>query len=445
MFGGAIAAIAVAAGCGGAADPISKTHDVAARTVGRDLTVDHLSTLLTKAKVPVPLTTHNAVAIANLWSIYQRLGYAAAHNDSLESHIGAAMTPVLNLARINRLLETLRGGLPHDTATKAAYDAGAFGLYAIRHIVFAYPPKAARAQRDSVTRLAAKIRSTITAENFSAMAKRYSGDTASAPKGGFLGIFSRSTMPANVVAVVAALKPDSISNLFGTQFGVDVVQRMSWTDAQAAYVPAFARAASQRNDSTLIERMSRAAHLEVTGAAARAARGAIADPVQGSRDSTVIATFDKGGRFTAADLLSWVNIMDPSARAQVLKQLPQESDTVAMIFVRNVASRAVLVRAADSAKIAIPDSVPSRFRERFFKDVMRNWTALGVSPAQLADNAKTQGEREQVAANRINQFIERGMAGAIPMTTVSVPVEAALDAKYVSLKSAAAIARVVKR
>ena len=102
-----LVALAVA-GCREEKDPLSDTHDVVARTVGRDLTVLQMSRLLGNAKPRMELTPGNGVIVANLWSSYQRLAFAAAHSDTLGSHLSAAMTPALNNERVTRLLAALR-------------------------------------------------------------------------------------------------------------------------------------------------------------------------------------------------------------------------------------------------------------------------------------------------------------------------------------------------
>ena len=432
------------AGCREEEDPLSATHEVVARAVGRDLSVPQMSRLLGKAKARVEMTPENGVTVANLWSSYQKLAFAAAHGDTLIAHIGAAITPTLNNRRVTGLLDVLRRSLHSDTATQAAYDAGSYGLYAVRHILFAYPPNATPRQRDSVRAAASAARRSITAANFGPMARKYSADRRSAANGGYLGVFAKEAMNPAVASVVVGLQPDSVSSLVPTGFGIDVIERLSWAEAKPEYVPAFSRAVNQENDSLLSEQMARAVNLRVTPLGTVAARMGVYDPIQGSRDTTVIATFDKGGRFTVADMLGWVNLLQPLQREQVLRTLPHQSDEVTTSFVRNLAIRGVLLRAADSARIEVPDSVKVEFRARFLVDVVRTWRALGVAPDQLTDSAKTLAQRERLAARRVDHFIERGMLGEVQLAPVSVPVESALDAKFVTVISSAALARALE-
>ena len=417
-------------GCSEKRDPIAGTDNLVARTVSQDLTIDRMGKLLGDAKIKVELTPQNGMTVVNMWTNYHRLAYAAAHNDTLESHLSAAVTPTINSERVARLLTELRAPMRHDTATQTEYDSASHGLFAVRHILFAYPEKATPLQRDSVRDFATLMLRKVTAQNFTAMAKQYSSDKQSAAQGGNLGVFPKQAMNPSVIAIIAALKPDSVSQLVPTQFGLDIVQRLSWADAKTQFVAAYSQVQKLSNDSLSSEHIAQAVKLTLTDVAIARARDAVLDPTRARRDSTVLATFDKGGRFTVSDMISWVNIMQPMQRIQVLKGMPQVPDSLAAAFVRNLAMRTVLLRAADSAKIDVPQSLKDELHAEFRKGVVQAWRELGVSPKQLADSAKTPAEREQLAARRIERVIERGMAGTLQLTPLPLPIESALDAKY---------------
>lgn len=424
-------------------DPLSKSHDIVARTVGKELTAAQLTAWLARSRVPVANTIENGVVLADVWADYQRLAYAAAHNDSLESHFNAAITPAENMARVNAFLAMQRKAMPRDTGTKASFDSASHGLYALRHIMFGFPPKATPAQKDSVAKLAVKIHSQLTPANFAEMAKKYSTDAVTGPKGGYLGVVVSALMNPSASAVITSLKPDSISKVLRTQVGLDILQRMSFADAAHDYEAAFSRAVNASLDSSIISKAAAASGLTVTSGGPDAARAAASNPIGGAKDSTVIATYNNAGKFTNADMMTWVNLMDPSARIQVLKDLPEQPDIVAVSFVKNVASRAILLRSADSAKTVVPDSLRARFHAQFRADLARIWKAIGVAPEQLADSAKTVAEREQVAARRVERFIEQGMSGQVTLMPVSSPIQTALNATYPATVSMPAVSKVM--
>lgn len=430
-------------GCSEPKDPLSGTHDIAARAASQDLTVERLSKLLGNAKIRVEMTPQNGLTVANMWSTYHRLAYAAAHNDTLAAQEGLAIAATLNGERVNRILEALRRPMHADTATQAAYESAAHGLYAVRHMLFAYPPNASPVALDSVKKLATNVRKSLTPANFADMARKYSADKQSAPQGGYLGVIPRSAMNPAIVGVISSLKPDSISNLVPTPLGIDVIMRVSWADARAQYVPAFSQTIRMVNDSITSEKLSRDAGLKIGDAALAETRDAMLDLVKSSRDTTtVLATFDKGGKFTVSDLVAWLNIMPPLQRTQVMRGMPQVPDSLGNAFIRNLASRAILVRAADSAKLDVSDVQKADLREQFRKGVLQTWRELGVAPEQLADG-KTPVEREQLASKRIDEIIDKGMAGTLQLSPVPLPIETALNARYESVTSSLAIQKAV--
>jgi len=430
-------------GCRGDKDPLSRSHDVVARTVGQDLGVAQLSRLLAEAVPRVELTPENAVIFANLWSSYHRLAFAAAHDDSLASHVEAGIRPILDNARVNALLDGLRRSMPADTATQAAIDSGSRGLYALRHLLVPLPLNATPKQRDSVHALAASLRRTITPANFGQAASAESAAAHTAAKAGYLGVLSLRTLNPAVGAAAKALGPDSVSGLIQTPLGFEIIQRLSWANAKAGYVRAYAQLVRQQQDSLLTVGAERAAGVSVTAAGPEAARKAAANPVAGSRDTTTLATFDRHGVLSAANLLAWVDVMPPAQRAQVLKSLPQQSDAQANAFIGLLAARAVLLRSADSAGISTPDSVTASFTRLFFLEVVAAWNAWGIAPAQRADNATTVAAREQAAARRVDSLLDDGLTGRVRLTPIAIPVEAALNAQYETVISPAALARAV--
>ncbi len=439
---GTIAVCLAVMACAEPKDPLAVAPNVVARTVSQELTVAQLSNLLGEAKLKIEVTPDNGMILAGIWSDYQRMGYAAAHHDTLLSHLALAVTPTYNSQRVNRLLEELRRTLRSDTATEAHYDSASHGLFAVRHILFAFPRGASPLQRDSVRAAAMATAPKVNASNFAEMAKKYSSDTQSAVRGGYLGIVPRPVMNPGTAAVVASLKPDSVSKLVLSSFGFDLIQRLSWVDAKALFVPAFSQAEKQSRDSLLSEKMANAVHLKLTDPALAGARDAVLNPSKSLRDSaTILATFDNGGRFTASDMISWVNIMPPNDRTQVLRGMPQITDSVLTIFLRNLAMRKVLVRAADSARIEVPDDFKRQLRDEFITGVVQAWKALGVDPEQLADSAKTPAEREVLAARRVKHIVEAGMRGEFRLQPIPLPIQVVLDTKFESVVSQAAVTR----
>src|SRR5579862_7524258 len=130
---GTIASVAVLTGCQGLKDALTAHTDVAARTVNQELTATRLGPMLGSARIGIEPSKENATIVADLWSDYQRLGYAAAHNDSLTSAVAATVKPLLDNMRVSMMIDTMRSKVKADTNAEAGYNAGIGGVYAARH------------------------------------------------------------------------------------------------------------------------------------------------------------------------------------------------------------------------------------------------------------------------------------------------------------------------
>jgi hypothetical protein len=437
-----VIAAAVLAGCA-PDDPMSRAN-IVARTVSQELTVAQLSLWLGNAKMSIDVTDQTGLFLTSVWSSYQRLAYAAAHNDSLTSHMEAAITPTLNSARLAMLLQQMRRGVTLDSASAAGYAAAMYGLYDVRHIAIRIPQGASPRQIDSLRAVADTVRRAVTPANFKAMARKYSTDTASAERGGDLGVFRKEQINAPVFAAIKSLPLDTITPPVQTAQSFEIVQRLSWQDARPLYVPIFNELAKQHADSIATEHLSAGTRLAIQPDGFGAARLAAQEPILHYGDSTTLATFDRGGRFTVGDMLAWLNTLPPAQRVQLQSGIPMVADSVLTSIVRSLAMRNVLLRAADSAKIEVPDSAKVMLRRNFYQSLATVWKDLGISPESLADSASTPADRERIASARVDKLIDRAMAHEVEFPVVTVIVENALDAKYKTELSHDALARAVR-
>src|SRR6478672_13840125 len=81
--------------CEGLKEALTAHVDVVARAGSQELSVTRLGDLLGNAKIQVPVTRETAAIVADIWTGYQQLAFAAAHGDSLNDKrvIDQAMTP----------------------------------------------------------------------------------------------------------------------------------------------------------------------------------------------------------------------------------------------------------------------------------------------------------------------------------------------------------------
>jgi hypothetical protein len=438
--------VTVVGGCDGLKEALTAHVDVAAKASNQELSVTRLGELLGNAKVPVPITKENAGIVADLWANYQLLAHAAAVGDSLGDHkaIDAAVAPLTKNMRLRKFTDTLIKSFKVDSGGEGTYNQAAGDLYAARHILFGFPPAATASQKDSVRKKAEALLPTVTNANFAQLAERHSTDPSAKGRGGSLGVYEKDQMVPAFSNAVAGLKPGQIgSSLVESSYGFHIVQRLPFDQVdKAEYSQKFSEAAIGKADSAYLESLTKSANLDVKSNAPALAKAAVADPVKHRKDGAVLASY-RGGDLSVAEFLGWVETMPP--QMQVSRQLPQLPDSVVKTFVRSVAQRELMLEKADSAKVGLSAEEQTQLYAQFSQLVQMVWQQLGVDPRMLADSAKTVPERERLAANRVESYVDRILAGQAQPLPVPQPLANVLQSKYEYSINAAGIDRAVER
>ena len=151
------------------------------------------------------------------------------------------------------------------------------------------------------------------------------------------------------------------------------------------------------------------------------------DPDAYRRDNTVLAT-SAAGKFTTSRLVGWLETLPPNAR--VLDQIKQMPDSMVTQLVKRYALNELVLRQADSAKIQIDPAQLAQLHTSFTNAVRSAWAQLGVTPQALQDSAKSEGDREKLAAKRINEYFARMIQEQAPFVPVPTPVSNILRSKY---------------
>lgn len=446
LAAGATALTALTA-CQGLKEALTAHVDVVARAGSQELSVNRLGDLLGNAKIQVPVTRDNTAIIADLWTSYERLAYAAAHNDSLKDKksIDAAIAPLTNMQRVNRFMDSVQKTMKVDSANEAAYNQASGDLLAARHILIGYknpavPPT--QAEKDSLRKKAAQVRAQVTAQNFTEMVKKYSSDPSAAQNNGNLGVFPKGTMIKAFSDATVALKPGEISQPVETNYGFHIIQRLPWTDAQKDFVAQYAQSAQQGAMQKYLAKAETTAAIQVRDNAPAMMKDAAKDAAKHRNDKGTLATY-KGGDLTVADFLSWVEAAPP--QQQLLQRIPTAPDSVLKPFAKQVALQQVMLKKADSAHIDVTPEEKANMYSSFSQLVANIWQALGVDPKQLSDSAKTTAEKERLAASRVDAYLDKMLAGQAQVINAPAPLKKLLDAKYESSINQAGIDRAVER
>ena len=420
--------------CQGLKEALTAHVDVVARAESQELSVTRVADLLGKAKLPVPVTKDNVGIVTDIWVNYQLLGYAAAHGDSLNDRksIDQALAGITQSMKLNQFMTSLVATFKGDSGSEAAYAAGKFDLLAARHILISFPGAGATPptpqQRDSVMKKAQSVRQQVTNENFEAMVAKYSGDPSAKTNKGNMGVFPKQMMVPEFANATAALKPGEISPPVESKFGFHIIQRLPYAEAQKSqYGSQYAQRSVGIAESTYVAKLDSSAQVQLKPNAPTLAKEAARDPAKHHKDNTPLATY-KGGELTVAEFLGWLDGFNPQQR--IGQQIQQAPDTAVRGFVSNIVERELLMKKADSAKIGVPDSVQTQMYAQFNQLVTSVWDALGITPKLLADSGKSARERERIAANRVESYLDKIMAGAVQPVTVPPPLETLLRDKY---------------
>ena len=441
---------AALAGCKGLKDALTAHTDVAAEAAGTELSATRLGALLGNARIGIDPSKENAQIVAELWADYQRLGQAAAKNDSLAGDVDAALKPIFDNMRVSMMIDTLRSKAATPTGNpEAGYNAGLGGVVAARHILLGFPTSAGGApatpaQKDSVRAAAQKVLAQVTDANFAAMAKRYSSDPGSKDKGGAYPPFGKGEMVDEFYQGTLAVKPGEINkNLVETTYGYHIIQRLPYSAVKADYDSKFAQVAGNAADSVLTDNLMKAADIQVKSSAPAAIKEALKNPGANKKNRTVVSTF-KGGDMTIGQMIGWIDVMPPQYRGQIQQFVPTWPDTQVTAFTKNLTMRQLMLHQADSAKVDVPEAEKTNLKAQFNNYVQQTWTQLGLAPKDLAAGGKAEKDREKAASAHVDSLITQILNGEAQPVMIQMPLKAALDVHYDAELNSAGIDRAVE-
>lgn len=423
----ALAALVLVTACEGLKEAMTAHVDVAARAERQELSVQRLSEWMGNSQIP--LSKQVAEQVASVWVSYQLLGKAAAAGDSLVDTvlIDKVMWPVFSQSKSQKWMQQVRERLAVDTSNlEAAYNSGR--LLSAKHILFQVPAGQATTGSDSVMRRAEAIRRQATTANFAGLARQHGSD-GTKDTGGDLGVFPPQAMVAQFSAAVAALKPGEIGPLVRTEFGYHIVRRNTYQEAKAQFDPQYAMMQRTTAESTYFAGIERARKVEVKPNAAKVVKDVVADLEANKGNRTAVGSYS-GGNFTGGDVARWLGSMPNQQRDQMRGQIEQAPDSLLVPFVRSLMLNELVLEQADSAGITLDTAEVNAVRNAFKGLVQNVWAGLRISPALLADSAKTPADRERLAASRIDAYMGRLLQGQEGYVDVPPPLADALREKY---------------
>ena len=421
----AVAAFSLSA-CSGLKDALNAHTDWVARAGSAELTVTKLANLLGKSRAPIRKDI--AKSIANVWVDYQLLGVAAAHSDSLGDPkvIDEAMWPAIANLKAKKWYDVVSKGwgVEDTAAAKRLWDSGQ--VLAADHILL-LTQNMNDAQKAGVRKKIDAIRAKVTPANFAATAAANSQDPQSARQGGSLGIFPKGTNVPAFENALLALKPGEISPVIQTQYGYHIIHRPTYDQVKGQLLAASKGRSVAVAESTYLAKLEANGKIEIKKDAAATVRALGNDPDAYRRDNTVLAT-SSAGKFTTSRLVGWLEMLPPQAR--VLDQIKQSPDSLLLQLVRNFVKNDLVLKQADSAKVQVDPAELAQLHASFTNAVRSAWAQLGVAPTALADSAKSEGDREKLAAKRIDDYFTRMVQEQAPFVPVPTTLSNILREKF---------------
>ncbi|HUF66667.1 MAG TPA: peptidylprolyl isomerase [Gemmatimonadaceae bacterium] len=433
-------ALIVLSGCEAMRDALTAHTGTVARAESQELTATRLGELVGGSEAPMEREVVRA--LADIWVNYQLLGTAAARGDSLNDSavVDSAMWSQVASSKARQFYSRISEGWGEIDSAGAseAYQRG--DLLAAQHILLLTQNEPDSVKRTKLERIRS-LRARATPANFADLATANSEDQASARRGGSLGVFPRGMMVPEFEQAVVALEPGAISDVIETQFGYHVIRRHTFPEIREDFLEAATRLEVQRAESTFTTRMDAASRLELRSDAAARAKAAAADLEAHRNDRSVLAT-SAAGSFTTGRLVQWLQTFPP--QQQIVERLQSAPDSAVEQLVRNFVRNELVVRAADSAGISVDAEEMARIRSAFSAQVEQAWMQLRVHPSQLTDSATTPAEREQLAARRVDAYIEAMLTNRVPFIPVMPQLQSVLRSRYDFRINTAGIDRAVQ-
>jgi hypothetical protein len=455
LLGTAALACTVVA-CDGLKEAFTAHVDTVAKAQGQELTTERLATLLGNSQIPVRKDI--ASTIADFWVSYQLLGYAGAHADTLPDStsknwwvsdtkaIDDAMWSAIMGSRTRAFFEKVSQtfAMPDTTNLEQKYNQST--SLAAQHILLPFPegPEGQLpAKQEAVRRKAEDIRKRVTSENFGAMAKQYSEDPGSKDNNGTYAMFPQGQMVPEFENAVRSVKPGEIApGLIKTSYGFHIIRRHTLAEVRQQFIDDLIRQNAGTAQTGYIEKLRADWKVTIKPDAPAKAKAIAENPGAARDDKTALAT-SRLGNFTAARLVEWIDVIPASF--QIRERLTQSPDSLVVNLLQSIIDQEILNAQAEKEDIEPDSGEVKEIRRSFTQMVQFTLSGLRVDPKSLSDSAKTTGEKERLAASRIEYALDQVFKA--PQNMVEVPPQLAslLRKKYSSRVNQTGVDRSVEQ
>ena len=396
-------------GCSGFRDLFSAHADVAAEASGQELPAERLAQIMSSAGKGVQVNRETADFVANIWVDYALLAQAVVQAKlPLDSaSVTEVVWPEISEIKGMRWHDTLMAhrGTSADSSVDSLYQSP--DLRTIQHILFSAHTNQPPAVRDSVKHQAeltlAKIRK---GASFNQLAATLSTDPGSKADSGYLPPSPKGRFVPAFDSVAWSLEPGQMSGLVETPFGYHIIRRPTLAEARGRLADFLTERAGQHLDSLYMDSLAAANNVEVLSSAPAAMRAAAEAPDESRRSTKELVKF-RGGSLTVEEYLRWMRALPP----QYAMQLKTANDSMLIKFSKILTQNLLLLRVADSAKIALTPPEWATLQRKYLSQLDTLKSEMGLDQSDLTDSAVGLADREKVAQLRVERYFDQLIAG----------------------------------
>jgi hypothetical protein len=358
-----------------ACDAMQAHTGVVARVGQYELTVDRTVDMLV-GNPRVPATTDVIASIADLWVDYTILADILSRDTTLAGlDLEPLVEPYVEQRTFMELREQVVTGdtVVDDDELRRLFQEQAPGRRVrARHILLRYPDDATQAQRERVHQEAEELRERAAGgEDFSELARRYSEDPGSAPRGGDLGWFEPGNMVPQFEEAAFRLQPGEISDVVETLFGLHIIkvderETPAFDEQQGRFREQVAEMRRQQSLADYIEALTGPVEMRVEKGAVEVARDLASRPatrLAPRAASRELVTWRRGS-LTAGEFMRFARRLPPQQRAQFAAAPDEQIEAL----LRDVATNELVLEDARDRGIEVPqqeqDSVRALIRDQ---------------------------------------------------------------------------------
>lgn len=414
-------AVAAVSGCNSFRDVFTSHAETAARVGSREFKSARVAEIITKLGGP-NANPQAAEFITGVWvdlSLFaDQVGAGPLKTDSVS--VERLMWPQLAEQKVSSWHDSLVARRPVVTpeAAESTFKAGELRLF--QHILFMPAgPTAADTAKAKVN--ADRLLPQAKTGNFGKLATEHSSD-GSKSDNGFLFVSARGAFVPTFEQAAWALEPGAVSEVVKSDFGFHIIRRPPLAESRDRFQVKLKEVQKTVQDSLYMEGINQKYGIAVKPSAGAAIRDALKD-LNAARTSRKGLVGTKGGDFTVGEMVKWLDALP----VQALAQIRAANDTLLGTFAKTLAQNAILLKEADSAKIAVNPSIYQALVLQYKTQLTNLKESLGLDAAEFSDSSKLAvKERRELAAKKVDEYFEKLVSGQAQFRPVPPTLSAEL-------------------